>query len=75
MNQTKRPYVVYRREHLDYGDGHIEDKETIAGTTWAVSPKKAVNNIMYRLGLTTDDLYCEWSGDGYRQTSFRAVPD
>ena len=72
---VKQKYVVFRKETLDYGNGHVERRENKVGETYAVSPKKAVSNIMFRLGLTRNDLFCEWSGDGYRSTEFVAVPD
>ena len=41
--------------------------------TTAVSEKKAISNIMFRLGINKWDLYCGWEGDGGRSICFTAT--
>lgn len=42
---AKRQYNVYLVGH---GLGCYEDRKVFAGTTWAVSPKKAASNVRFR---------------------------
>ena len=65
-------YNVYMVDNLHYGDGRVDRNERFCGVTCATTEKKAISNIRFRLGLKPADLYCEWAGDGYRETTFRA---
>ena len=67
---AKSHYRVYQQDTFDYMDGRGVQNgiKTYLGDTWAVSEKKAVANIKFRLGITEADLFCAYAGDGYRRS-------
>ena len=72
MKQIKKLYKVTKHETHDYGDGNIQE-HTKDFTTWAVSEKKAISNIMFRLGINKWDLHCGGEGDGGASICLRAT--
>ena len=51
MEQERIKYRVYQRKILHYNTGETEEKEKVLGETLAVSEKKAISNLKYRLGI------------------------
>lgn len=59
MCQKKKSYKVFQQTKFTYTDTGIESvKDVYIGSTYAVSPKQAVNNVLYRKNLNKYD-YCD----------------
>lgn len=72
MQKCKNRYKVYQVDHLDYGDGHTSTNKTFLAVTYAVSEKKAVNNVRFSLNIKPADLFCAYRGDGCRRSELVA---
>lgn len=46
---TKRKYAVYRETHTDNGFGVMTSTKELVAHTVAVSERKAISNVMFRL--------------------------
>ncbi len=78
MKKPKRKYYVCYKNHYNYGDGRIdEDSEwTPIGTTYAVSPAKAVSNVRFRNDIHHyANQFHEWACDGLRYVEFKAFTE
>lgn len=67
MRKPRVKYRVFQINHLDYGDGHIDNAKRFIGDTYAVSEAQAVNNISFRTGILIDEIV-PWSCDGCRHS-------
>ena len=70
--EEKKEYKVYLNEYIDRGDGEIKDHVVGEYKTYAVSSKKAINNIQWRLKLNQYNCIKELPGDGVRKLYFTA---
>lgn len=55
-------------------DGESTTQYQFAGTTIAVSEKKAINNVRFRIDGKTGNYYSDERGDDWRSREYIAVP-
>ena len=68
----KVKYQVYRIRRSDDGLGKITDSKELVGETFAISAKKAICNVKYRIGATKiSDSYAR---AGANVDTYEAVP-
>lgn len=64
--KPKKKYNVFgltQREYNGLGVDEETPSKVLIGTTYAVSPEKAVNNVSYREGIRVYEIVPMW-GDG-----------
>lgn len=73
--EEKRRYKVYKKTLHDDGYGHTSIQKTFVGDTYAVSPKKAISNVRFRLyGKKGNRFYQELGNESSNSVSFIAEP-
>lgn len=66
MLNRKRPWNVYLRTEMDYGDGHREQTDKFIGTVYGYNRSNAVRTAELLYGYKFTNEY--WSCDGYRKS-------
>jgi hypothetical protein len=68
MVKTKKKFTVYMVDNIVFDNGHTNTNKTRLQDTFAISPAKAVANVMYNQQISKSDLYCGYPNGGYRQS-------
>lgn len=55
-------------------DGEMSTQHLFAGTTFATSERKAINNVRFRIDGKTGNFYSDERGDDWRTREYIAVP-
>lgn len=71
---NKQRWAVYSRHYLLTEDtmDRVEHEWTLQGETWAVSERKAINNVRYRNGYSSQYKPDAMGGHWMRLTQWRA---
>jgi hypothetical protein len=69
----KKPYDVYVEITRSF-EGEITIQRMFAGKTYAVSEKKAINNVRFRIDGKTGNFQSDERGDDWRDRTYAAYP-